>query len=99
MSEWKPAKPSSLITSMSVRRCRNDFTNSTLTLVLNGSKYKYRDVPNSLIISMMASKSLGQFYNRRIKGKFKVIIKGEPVPWVASQSDLLSIDWTLVKKS
>jgi len=70
---------SSLMSNLTWKRSTEDKNPKgvlTITFNANGDVYEYTKVPYSLIIEMLSSDSLGQFFHNKIRDKYDTNKKG-----------------------
>lgn len=46
-------------------------TSKLIVTFNNGSKYSYDDVPEKVFVELVSADSIGSFFNREIKSKYK----------------------------
>ena len=63
-----PFKCDAITRSSFIERVCYDAANSYMLIDLNGTWYHYCEIDSSTVSSLMAADSMGQFYNRSIKG-------------------------------
>jgi hypothetical protein len=84
MRYWRPTKlnDSTLVKDISYTNITNAVVidnlamqhvvySGTLEFVFRCVRYRYYDVPVEIFLKMLNSKSLGKFYNSKIKGKYR----------------------------
>jgi len=66
--DLKPFACSDVTHSSFIKRVCYDRTNQYMLIKLNATYYHYCELPSQLLDEFVAAPSMGQFYNRRIKG-------------------------------
>ncbi len=77
------------VTSSNIAAIGHDPITHDLTVAFkNGTEYTYADVPLDTHADLMAAPSVGQYFNRNIKDKYKATKSGAPVPPPADTTHL-----------